>query len=563
MPNYSNTPPDDDDATRIYRPYGSPPPDPDEASASVPEAAPEAPPDAPDGPPAESEPDPFSPNWTPDPHTPDPYAPVSRGDAPDPFGAPPEPLPDPFRPPVVEASDPFRPTGDTPPSPPFDPFHAQTPAEGPSPFGAPLAPDPFQAHPTHSAPDPIEAPPPVPPPHAGFPALAATAVPDPFAPAAQDIFAPRSRTPFPPPTQNPFEPSIPDAQPPQRSEPIHESFAPPPSASTPADPFVPPRAPDPFVPPSAPGPFVPAQPPPARPDPFAPPSSDPFAGAAPRSSPAPDPFQASGGDPFQTASRDPFQASAPDPFDLGPRRSAPAPRAAPAAAVPVPAGEGRLADAFASVFALILQLRSTSDFGDPASLRERAEALLDRAVAQARATGADPVDVREAEFGLVAFLDEAVLTSEWAGRDGWAAHPLQLSRYDRYDAGEAFFDRLRQLMTEGGRDEVLEVYYLCIALGYKGRYQIHGREVLGQLVEDLKGRLARAPGGRERPLAPHALARSPVATVQAGGFPTWALFAGAALLVVLLYVALSVSVSSVARDVATDVRAIPVSGAAR
>ena len=247
-----------------------------------------------------------------------------------------------------------------------------------------------------------------------------------------------------------------------------------------------------------------------------------------------------------------------DPLDLGPRREAPR---APAPAAVVSAGAGRLADAFASVFALILQLRSTADFGEPAALRERAEALLDRAVAQAGAQGAASTDVREAEFCLVAFLDETLLMSDWPGRDGWAQRPLQLSRYERYDAGEAFFDRLRQLLSEGGRDETLEVYYLCIALGYKGRYQIHGREVLGQLVADLKGRLERAPGGTS-PLAPHALPQGPAAAAEAGGIPTWALFAGAAALVLVLYLVLSFSVSGIARDVARDVSALPVSGSA-
>ena len=338
-----------------------------------------------------------------------------------------------------------------------------------------------------------------------------------------------------------------------------------------ADPFVPPRLqqPDPFA--------VEAFAAPPPPDPF---QADPFAQASsqsPRSSTA-DPFDdapwpppsvpapsAPAPDPFQPASRDPFQPQRSafdpgmaDPLDLGPRREAPRAR------VPAPvvtAGTGRLADAFASVFALVLQLRSTADFGDPGGLRERAEALLDRAVAQAAAQGASSADVREAEFCLVAFLDETLLMSDWPGRDGWAQRPLQLSRYERYDAGEAFFDRLRQLLSEGGRDETLEVYYLCIALGYKGRYQIHGREVLGQLVADLKGRLARAPGGT-RPLAPHALPAGPAAAAEAGGIPTWALFAGAAALVLVLYLVLSVSVSGIARDVARDVSTLPVSGSA-
>ena len=504
---YTNRPPadDEDDATRIYRPYGSPPPDPTEADpatlapATLPPVSPRA-----DAPPAG---DPFR---APEPFVADPFAPGVL--APEPF-APPPAVPDPFAP-------------------------AWPPA-------ASAAPDPFT--PRSFAPEPF-APDPFAPPSQGL------APSDPFAFAPSDPFPPAPLPPIPPASFQWPDPGV-QAAPPDPFAPVARAPEHPPAP----DPFLPPPVPLPLAaPPLAAPPLAAPSPAPPSPDPFRPTDRDPFYGAAPSTStaPSPDPFRAAARDPFQTPARDPFAPATPDPFDLGPRRAAPPPRAVAPVAGVAAGGEGRISDAFASVFALVLQLRASSDFGDPVALRQRAEALLDRAVAAARATGAEVADVREAEFCLVAFLDEAVLTSEWPGRDGWAAHPLQLSRYERYDAGEAFFDRLRLLLTEGGRDEVLEVYYLCIALGYKGRYQIHGREVLGQLVEDLKGRLARAPGGAPRAIAPHALPRSPVAVATAGGIPTWVLFAGAALLVVLLYVGLSVSVSGIARGVASDVRAL-------
>lgn len=473
---YSNQPPpDDDDATRIYRPYGSPPPDADGDGAPAGEVVPD-PFEPPAPPPPTRLADPFAPT---DPFAPDPFAPRPSAPA----------APDPFAPP---ARDPFAPA--TP-----DPF-------------APAAADPFAP-----------------------PAQARSPTRDPFAPGPP---APRAADPYAPPPRdphaapNPFDVPGSTASPPE----LDESFLPPPGGYVSPDLQQSPLAPQ-------------------APDPFAMSERDPFHVAAPLSSgeQTPDPFKVAGRDPFEER---PQSANAPDPFDLGPRSAALVPRALAPPPAAVKAGPGRLADAFSSVFALILQLRSTADFGDPTALRERAEALLDRAVAQARANGAEPTDIREAEYCVVAFLDETVLTSEAQGRHGWAAHPLQLARYERYDAGEAFFDRLRQLLTDGGRLDVLEVYYLCIALGYKGRYQIHGREVLGQLVDDLKARLARGPGGGQRAISPHGLPRGEIATAASGGFPAWALFAGAAALVLLLYLGLSLSVSGIARDVAREVRTL-------
>lgn len=513
---YSNEPPpDDDDATRIYRPYGSPPPDADGDGDGVPAG--------------KAVPDPFQPP-APSPARPeDPFAPASPSAAPDPFAPPvvsrPPAAPtaaDPFarRPPAPATLDPFAPpTRDPFAAPASDPFAPAAQAQPPAPD--PFAPtsDPFApaAQARRPALDPFAPPTPGP------------SAPIPMAPRAVDPFAPPPRDPYAAP--NPFD--VPGSTLPPPA--LNESFLPPTGHASP-DLEQSPLAPQ-------------------APDPFAMSERDPFHAAAPLSAgeQTPDPFKVAGRDPFEER---PQSANAPDPFDLGPRSAAPAPRAAAAPPAAVKAGPGRLADAFSSVFALILQLRSTADFGDPTGLRERAEALLDRAAAQARANGAEPADVREAEYCVVAFLDETVLTSEAQGRHGWAAHPLQLARYERYDAGEAFFDRLRQLLTDGGRLEVLEVYYLCIALGYKGRYQIHGREVLGQLVEDLKARLAKGPGGGQRAISPHGLPRGEIATAASGGFPAWALFAGAAALVLLLYLGLSLSVSGIARDVAREVRTL-------
>lgn len=484
----------DDDATRIYRPYGSPPPDPEEAA------------DAPDS----ATPDPFAP--TPDPFAPDPEPPA----APDPFA------------PLPAAADPFAPPGDAPPSPdPFapaaDPF-APEPA-APDPFAPADGPAPFAPSPS-SEPDPFS-----PPPHAA---------PDPFAPAPGD----------PPPVGDPF--------------------APPPSATD--DPFAPAADADPFAPaPSAPpatdAPFAPA----TGPDPFGPP--DP---------PAPDPYRAGPADPFapapapgarQPAERpDPFAPAGPlaatdDPFaDL----QGPTPGGRPSFdsgirevshehdALLLPSAfdaEKSLAGAFTPVFTLILQLRASAPSGDPAALRQRIETLLREAAARAREAGAADADVEEATVCVVAFLDEAILGADWPGREGWSAHPLQLAHYDRNDLGERVFDRLKRLLDEGAvRRDVLEVYYLCLALGFRGRYAIHGREVLRRLVTDLHRRLSgAAPPG---PLAPRGHSREAPAEAEAGGVPTWALWAGAAALVLVLYLGLSLSLSAAAADAADALRAL-------
>lgn len=211
---------------------------------------------------------------------------------------------------------------------------------------------------------------------------------------------------------------------------------------------------------------------------------------------------------------------------------------------------GRIAEAFGAVFALILQLRATADYGDAETLRERTLGLFQEAATAALARDADRADVDAATFALVAFFDEAVLLSEWSGREGWMARPLQLQLYDRYDAGEQFFVRLRELLAADGREEALEVYYLAMALGFKGQYQIHGQDELRRLVGQAQERLTAVPDLRPGALAPHGAPKRTVAVEVGRSVSPWMLIAAALLLGLVVYAGLSVWTSAAANDVA-------------
>jgi type VI secretion system protein ImpK len=79
-----------------------------------------------------------------------------------------------------------------------------------------------------------------------------------------------------------------------------------------------------------------------------------------------------------------------------------------------------------------------------------------------------------ARFAICALVDEALLKSSWEHRTLWLKDQLQRRYYNTTDAGEVFFDRLSSLgLHQRG---VREVYYLCLALGFSGRYCHSGDE---------------------------------------------------------------------------------------
>lgn len=77
-------------------------------------------------------------------------------------------------------------------------------------------------------------------------------------------------------------------------------------------------------------------------------------------------------------------------------------------------------------------------------------------------------DFDGARFAVCAWVDEALLNSPWTDKNAWMSRQLQQTYYNTTDAGEKFFERLQTLGPH--QLEVREVYYLCLALGFTGRY---------------------------------------------------------------------------------------------
>ena len=218
----------------------------------------------------------------------------------------------------------------------------------------------------------------------------------------------------------------------------------------------------------------------------------------------------------------------------------------------------RLAGVYAPCFTMVVQLRAARELGASDVLRQRVKDLLGEAEREAARAGVAPEDLQMARFALVAFVDETLLLSDWSQRDRWAAQPLQLELYDRYDAGEAFFDRLAHLRQQPtARAEVIEVYYLCLALGFKGKYQLHEQEKRRILIEETFDELRRVPGLAPGALAPHGTPRDQAAAEVRSKLPAWAMVVFAAGVALLLYVGMSLYMSQSADRAAQAIERVP------
>jgi type VI secretion system protein ImpK len=108
-----------------------------------------------------------------------------------------------------------------------------------------------------------------------------------------------------------------------------------------------------------------------------------------------------------------------------------------------------------------------------------------------------PDDIRMATLAAVAFLDESILNSNNPVFSSWHSMPLQEEMFGHHVAGETFFENLEKLMARPDSNDVadvIEVYALCLLLGYKGRYGLSGPEATRPIVDSALEKMRRIRG---------------------------------------------------------------------
>lgn len=181
------------------------------------------------------------------------------------------------------------------------------------------------------------------------------------------------------------------------------------------------------------------------------------------------------------------------------------PHQAPAARTPAPRVQppSQLDLMYEGFYALHL-IRSGAGIGEPDAFRHKTLAFLDEFTRQARIHGHDADTIEASKHAFCATLDELVFRHIPALRSAWELRPLQLELFGDQLSGDNFFQRLEDLRLRGTSQlAALEVFHMCLLLGFQGRYILDGQEKLRFLTARLGDEIALLKGGRA-PFAPHA-----------------------------------------------------------
>jgi type VI secretion system protein ImpK len=176
---------------------------------------------------------------------------------------------------------------------------------------------------------------------------------------------------------------------------------------------------------------------------------------------------------------------------------------------PRPAGGSPLAKMYwvcSDPLTLASQLANARELPSPDVLQHRVSGLFEQMMRKCHEAGFPEQDALEAKYAITAFTDEQIFRSPWPGKAQWMGQPLQLIYFNENTAGEGFFRHMAMLQSQPHRAHVLEVYYLCLCLGFQGQYAVRGGEGLGPIIEQVGARLDARVGSADV-ISPHGESR--------------------------------------------------------
>jgi type VI secretion system protein ImpK len=209
--------------------------------------------------------------------------------------------------------------------------------------------------------------------------------------------------------------------------------------------------------------------------------------------------------PEGTASSMPPASPPPAPSGAVPGFSQPPGGATQALADFVGAGGNPILQAAAPLLMLAAKLQTGVQQANIGTLRQQAVheiRALEERLGKAGVTSDDALITR---YVLCTFVDSAVSNTPWGHQGGWSGQSLLVMFHKEVSGGEKFFQILDRVRGNPARyADLIELLYVCLALGYEGKYRQDpgGPARLAELQHDLYRLIRDRRQLRDEPLSP-------------------------------------------------------------
>jgi type VI secretion system protein ImpK len=192
----------------------------------------------------------------------------------------------------------------------------------------------------------------------------------------------------------------------------------------------------------------------------------------------------------------------------------------------------------------------------PEILHQRLRGFVDALFQRAAQAGFSSEEVNDIAYAVVALADEIAVSKSDRYRQYWLPNLLQLHYFHENVAGVAFFTRLEGIRKDPRRNDVLRVYYLVLAFGFRGKHAVRGGELeLLNLTEALHRELSRGRRFESEVLSPQGERPQEALALSGRGGPLLWISAAAAGAVVVLYLGLRVAVAASASSIVDRISA--------
>ena len=171
------------------------------------------------------------------------------------------------------------------------------------------------------------------------------------------------------------------------------------------------------------------------------------------------------------------------------------------------AASNRLLGAANPLLMMVQTLRAATPPGDITELRSQLIQALK--VFDAACAGHQIAEFERhiAHYALCAVVDEAIQLTPWGSASNWAQQSLLIHFHAENWGGEKFFALLNRIAASPFKyPSLMELFYVCLALGFMGRFHLEGvsgRQAVGELREKLFQLLRQGRPGIDRTLSSH------------------------------------------------------------
>ncbi|WP_034842826.1 type IVB secretion system protein IcmH/DotU, partial [Endozoicomonas numazuensis] len=212
-------------------------------------------------------------------------------------------------------------------------------------------------------------------------------------------------------------------------------------------------------------------------------------------------------------------------------------------AIQVQSGLNPLVRAASTLLTLIIKLRTTTDYGNAPQLHQRITRELQKFDQEIKGQGVAQETVLASRYLLCTVLDETVMNTPWGAQSGWSQRSLLSIFHKETFGGEKCFLILQRLQETANQNlDVLELYYLCLSLGFEGKFRLapNGHAQLETIRDNLYNTIQNHRGYVENDLSPRWEGKGRKANGLMHYIPLWVFAACTMALLMMTYAGFSV-----------------------